>query len=133
MSMLFEGQGNPNWRRKNRDNKGLIPYHARRLEWQEQRFSLRRPHRGLFLQSLCPHRPISSARPCRSRSSSLTPLQFLLLLFLPPTPLPVLALPSQTYSPPFRPPYLLRSAAATTAVPPPSSTSPSPSMYLTAP
>lgn len=90
MSMLFEGQGNPNWRRKNKDNKGLIPYHARRLEWQEQRFSLRRPHRGLFLQSLCPHRPISSARPCRSRSSSLIPLHFLLLLFLPPTPFPSL-------------------------------------------
>ncbi|KAI4125917.1 MAG: hypothetical protein LQ338_004022, partial [Usnochroma carphineum] len=60
-------------------------------------------------------------------------LLLLHLSFLPPTPLPVLALSSQTYSPPFRPPYLLRFAAAAAALPPPSSTSPSLSTYLTAP
>ena len=89
--------------------------------WQEQHFSLRRPHRELFLQLLCQHRPNSSAQRCRSRSSSLIPLHLLLFVFLSPPPLPVHALPSQTYSPPFRAPYLLRSVAAVTAVPPLSS------------
>lgn len=135
MSILFEGQGTTIRRRTNRDVKGRILYHARRLKWQEQRFSLHRLHHGLSLQLPCPHCPISLARPCRSGASSPVCLHhhhllLFLLYFIPPTPLLVLAQSSQTYWPPFHPPYLLRFPAA---IPPPSSTSPSLSTYLTVP